>query len=69
MDNNSCWKVLKMVEKCFSCGGEMEKERIKLRFGDSYAEVEGLRCEKCGETLLDPEKVQRILALNKLMKN
>ncbi|RLE40044.1 hypothetical protein DRZ77_03115 [Candidatus Woesearchaeota archaeon] len=55
-------------KECFSCGGKMKKEKVRLRFGDSYVEVEGLRCENCGETLLDPEETQRILLLNKLLK-
>jgi len=54
------------MDKCHVCGLEMKKEKVKVKFQDQAIEVDGARCGKCGEVLLDPEQSQRLLQLNKL---
>lgn len=54
------------MDKCHVCGSEMKKEKVKVKLGDQNIEVNGVRCAKCGEVLLDPEQAQKLLALNKL---
>jgi YgiT-type zinc finger domain-containing protein len=54
------------MDKCSVCGTKMEKEKVKVEFRGQSIEVDGIRCGKCGEVLLDPEQSQRLLLLNKL---
>lgn len=54
------------MDKCHVCGSEMKKEKVTVKLGDQSIEVNGVRCAKCGEALLDPEQAQKLLALNKL---
>lgn len=54
------------MDKCHVCGSAMKKEKVKVRFRDQSIEVNGVRCAKCGEVLLDSEQTQKLLALNKL---
>ncbi|MEE8167749.1 MAG: YgiT-type zinc finger protein [Candidatus Hydrothermarchaeales archaeon] len=54
------------MDKCSVCGSKMKKEKVKVKFRDQSIEVEGVRCSKCGEVLLDPEQSQKLLLLNKL---
>ncbi len=54
------------MDKCHVCGSVMEKEKVKVKLRGQSIEVDGMRCAKCGEVLLDPEQTQKLLALNKL---
>ncbi len=54
------------MDKCHVCGSVMKKEKVKVRLRDQSIEVDGVRCAKCGEVLLNPEQAQKLLALNKL---
>ncbi len=54
------------MDKCHVCGSIMKKEKVKVKLGDQSIEVDGVRCGKCGEVLLNPEQAQKLLALNKL---
>jgi YgiT-type zinc finger domain-containing protein len=55
------------MDRCHVCGSEMKAEKVKLRFEDKTIDVEGVRCPRCGEVLLDPGQVQKLLLLNKLL--
>ncbi len=57
--------IIKM-DGCSACGSEMQKERVEVQFRYQSIEIDGVRCSKCGEVLLDPEQSQQLLLLNKL---
>lgn len=54
------------MDKCHVCDSAMKKEKVKVKLGGKSIEIDGVRCAKCDEVLLDPEQAQKLLALNKL---